>query len=270
MKKRLMSLVLIMMMAIGMFVMAGCSKEEPVAEGGDLLDQIKAKGYINVGMEGTWAPWTFHDETDALVGFDVEVAKYIADYIGVEVKYTEADWDALLAALDVNRIDVMVNGVTWTEERAQKYDFTDAYVYDRTVLIVREDNSDIHTFEDLNGKTTNNSIDSVYMNMAEGFGANVLGVDSLDDTLQNVIDGRADATLNSEQSFYDFMSVHPDAPLKVVAKSDDLDSVCIPMPKAGSESLLAAMNEAIAAAHADGTLSELSIKYFGADMTKAD
>ena len=68
--------------------------------GGDLLSQIQANGTITVAMEGTWAPWTYHDESDNLVGYDVEVATKIAEKLGVEPKFVEGEWDGLLAGLD--------------------------------------------------------------------------------------------------------------------------------------------------------------------------
>ena len=95
--------------------------------GGDLLSQIQANGTITVAMEGTWAPWTYHDESDNLVGYDVEVATKIAEKLGVEPKFVEGEWDGLLAGLDAGRYDIMVNGVDITPERAEKYDFSTPY-----------------------------------------------------------------------------------------------------------------------------------------------
>ena len=66
----------------------------------DLLTQIQERGEIVVAMEGTWAPWTYHDEDDQLVGYDVEVAQNIAQRLGVEARFAEGEWDGLLAGLD--------------------------------------------------------------------------------------------------------------------------------------------------------------------------
>ena len=73
------------------------------AASGDLLSEIQAKGTITVAMEGTWAPWTYHDENDNLVGYDVEVATEIAKKLGVEPQFVEGEWDGLLAGLDAGR-----------------------------------------------------------------------------------------------------------------------------------------------------------------------
>ena len=173
-------------LSLGLF--AGCAKEEEKqddqqpqdektenqdqnggqdAEGGDLLQRIKDKGEIVVAMEGTWAPWTYHDETDALVGYDVEVAQGVAKRLGVDVTFVEGEWDGLLAGLDAGRYDIMVNGVDITEERAEKYDFSTPYAYNRTAVVVSGDNDEIQSLEDLEGKSTANTISSTYAELAE-------------------------------------------------------------------------------------------------------
>ena len=241
-----------------------------LADGEDQLAAIKAKGEIVVATEGAWAPWTYHDEQGNLVGFDVEVAKAIADKLGVTATFAETEWDGIFAGLDAGRYDIAANGVEVTDERAEKYNFTTPYGYIRTALIVRGDNDDITSFEDLAGKHTANSIASTYMTLAESYGATAVGVDTLDQTIQMVLSGRADATLNAEVSFYDYMTVHPDANIKVVALTDDASRVSIPVRKdEKSASLLEAINQAIAELDEEGELSRISEKYFGKDITKA-
>ncbi|MCM1184296.1 MAG: transporter substrate-binding domain-containing protein [Roseburia sp.] len=240
-------------------------------EDGDLLARIQAKGEIVIAMEGTWAPWTYHNEQDELVGYDVEVGKLIAEKLGVTPTFVEGEWDGLFAGLDVGRYDIVVNGVEVTDERSEKYDFSDPYGYIRTALIVGEDNDDIRDFTDLNGKTTANSIASTYMMLAEEYGAEVQGVDSLDDTIEMVLSGRVDATLNAEVSYYDYLRVHPDAALKVVALTEDASLVSIPVRKGeDTETLRAAINEAIAELRESGELSRVSEKYFGSDISGAE
>ncbi|MCD8067300.1 MAG: transporter substrate-binding domain-containing protein [Lachnospiraceae bacterium] len=289
MKKKILALFLASVMTVG--VLAGCGSSESgstEAETGeetadeaaqeadetaeaadDQLASILEAGEIIVALEGNWAPWSYHDEDDNLVGFDADVARAIAAELGVEVTFVEGDWDSLLAGLDAGRYDLVVNGVEYTEERAEKYDFTDPYAYIRTALIVRSDNEDIASFEDLDGKTTANSIASTYMDLAESYGAEVTGVDSLDETLELVLSGRVDATLNAEVSYYDYMDVHPDAELKIVALTEEASNVVIPTRKGDdSASLREAINEAIATISENGTLSEISIQYFGSDITQ--
>ena len=236
--------------------------------GGDLLSQIQADGTITVAMEGTWAPWTYHDESDNLVGYDVEVAAKIAEKLGVEPKFVEGEWDGLLAGLDAGRYDIMVNGVDITPERAEKYDFSTPYAYNRTAVITQKDNDSIKTLEDLNGKTTANTISSTYAELAEQYGATVTGVDDLNQTFELLLSDRIDATLNAEVTYYDYMKEHPDANAKIAVLTDDANEVAIPMRK-GEETatLRAAIDTAIEEMRADGTLKELSEKYFGTDIS---
>lgn len=256
----------ILCLLLSALLLAACAAA--LAEGGQ-LDAIREKGEIIIATEGEWRPWTYHDESDALVGFDVEIAKLIAGKLGVSATFAETPWDGIFAGMDSGRYDIAANGVEITDERAEKYDFTVPYAYLRTALIVRGDNEDIHTFEDLAGKNTCNSIASTYMLLAESYGANAVGVDTLDETLQMVLSGRADATLNAELSFYDYLTEHPDANLKVVALTEEASRVAIPVRK-GEGALLAALNEAIEALRAEGELSRVSEAYFGTDVTSAE
>lgn len=266
-KNRKITLVLAAVLLLIFCIPAGCGKKEET--GKDLLARIKEKGEIVIAMEGTWAPWTYHDENDKLVGFDTEVGEAIAEILGVKAVFVEGEWDGLLAGLEVGRYDLMINGVEITDERSEKYDFTDAYAYIRTALIVGSDNNEITSFEDLDGKTTANSINSTYMYLAEEYGATVLGVDTLDQTLDMVLSGRADATLNAELSFDDYMKVHPDAALKVAALTEEASHVAIPVRKGDdSKTLREAVNEAIEELRGNGKLAEISEKYFGKDITK--
>ena len=238
------------------------------AEEGDLLARVQEKGELVIATEGAWRPWTYHDEDDKLVGFDVEVATAIAEKLGVKATFVESPWDGIFAGIDAERYDIAANGVEITPERAEKYDFTVPYGYIRTALVVRGDNEDITSFEDLAGKTTVNSLGSTYLELAEDYGATANGVDTLDETISVVLSGRADATLNAEVSIYDYLSVHPDADIKIVALTEEASEVAMPVRKGeDSASLLAAINAAIEELRADGTLTELSNKYFGSDIS---
>lgn len=243
---------------------------EAAAKADDLLSKIQEKGEIVIAMEGTWAPWTYHDEADNLVGYDVEVAQQIADRLGVKATFVEGEWDGQLAGLDAGRYDMMVNGVEMTDEREAKYDFTDPYGYIRTAIIVNGDNEEITAYEDLKGKSTANTISSTYAELAESYGAEVTGVDDLNQTFELLLSGRIDATLNAEVTYYDYMKAHPEANIKIAALTEEASHVAIPLRKgAETESLRAAINEALAELDEAGILSALSEKYFGSDISKA-
>ena len=255
----------ILLAAVMLLCLTACAEKTE----GDALAQIKAKGAVVIGLEGDWAPWSFHGDNNELVGFDTEVGQKIAEKLGVKAEIVEGEWDGLFAGIDAGRYDLVINGVEVTPERAEKYVFSDPYAFIRTALIVRDDETEITCFEDLKGKTTANSIASTYMTMAEEYGATVSGVDTLDETLEVVLQGRVDATLNAEVSFYDYLSQHPDAKLKVVDLSEEASHVAVTMKKGETtESLQAAVNQAIKELRDSGELSELSVKYFGSDITK--
>lgn len=235
----------------------------------DLLAQIKERGSIIVAMEGTWAPWTYHDENNDLVGYDVEVAQNIAEKLGVEVEFVEGEWDGLLAGLESGRYDIMVNGVGVTEERAEKYNFSTPYAYNKTAVIVRGDYDEISSMEDLNGKKTANTISSTYAAQAEAYGATVTAVDDLNQTIELLLSNRIDATLNAEVVFNDYKKEHPGANVKIAAYSDEVEEIAIPIRKGDDTvTLLDAVNEALDEMAKDGTLTELSEKYFGSDISK--
>lgn len=253
-------------MALLAVVAVGCSRKGA----SDALSQVKARGTLRVAVEGVYPPWNYHDDTGALVGFDVELARAIAARLGVEAEFAETAWDGIFAGLDADRWDIVANEVEPNPEREASYDFSAPYAKIRTVVIAREaDAASISSPADLKGKTTANSVTSTYTATAREWGANPIPVDTLDETIRLLLDGRIDATLNSNLSFYEYMKHHPESPVRVAFEIPGEQAVAIPFAKRVSTATLrAAVDDAIAALRADGTLTQISEKYFGADITQ--
>lgn len=232
------------------------------------LEKIQEKGALTIATEGCWSPWTYHDENDVLTGFDIEIGALIAEGLGVKADFQEVPWESILVGVDTGAFDIACNGVGYTDERAEKFFFSDPYVYTEAVLVVRADNEEIKSLEDLKGRKTSNSPNSTYALKAEEMGATVDYVDTLGETMMMVIDGRVEATINAKGSVDNYLSEHPDAEIKVVQVFAG-EPVCYPIKKGeDSETLLNAINEILNELRENGTLAELSVKYFGEDLTK--
>lgn len=245
------------------FTLVGCGSSK------DHLATIQDKGEITIGLEGDWQPFSYHDKDDKLVGVDVEVAKNIAKKLGVKANIVEGKWDGLLTGLSTGTYDLVINGVDITKEREKKFDFSTPYAYDHTVLVVRNDNTTITSFGDLKGKTTANSIGSTYMELGEDYGATVKGVNDLTKCMDLVKSGGVDATINAATSINDYLQTTKDTSFKIVDQSKESTPYAIPMVKGDDNtSLKKAVNKALKELKEDGTLSKISIKYFGEDLTK--
>jgi L-cystine transport system substrate-binding protein len=231
------------------------------------LEQIKTAGALRVGTEGTYPPFTYHDESNALVGFDVEIAQEIAKHLGVKAEFVEGPWDGLIAGIDANRYDVVVNQVGITDARKEKYDFSEPYIASKAVLIVKGDNTDITSFESLKGKKSAQTLTSNFGKLAEASGAELVGTDGFDQSVALVLQGRADATINDSLSFFDFKKKQADANLKIAAEQPNADYSGVLLAK-GKPELLEAINKALEEIKADGTYAAISEKYFGADVSQ--
>lgn len=237
------------------------------ASAGDNLAAIQSAGVLKIGTEGTYAPFTYHDTSGKLVGFDVEIGEAVAAKLGVKAEFLEGKWDGLIAGLDANRYDAVINQVGITEARKQKYDFSEPYIASKAVLIVRADDDSIKGFADLKGKKSAQSLTSNFGKLAQESGAELVGTDGFDQSIQLVLTGRADATINDSLSFLDFKKQKPDANVKIAAEQSGADYSGIIVRK-GDPELVAAINKGLAEIKADGTYQKISDKYFGQDVSK--
>jgi cystine transport system substrate-binding protein len=235
----------------------------------DDLAQVKSSGVFKVGTEGTYAPYTYHDESGKLTGFDVEIATAIAKRLGVKPEFVEGKWDGLIAGLDVNRYDAVINEVSITDARKAKYDFSTPYIIAHAALIVRSDNNAIKTFDDLKGKKAGETLTSNFAGIVRDHGGEVVGVQSFNEAIDLLTSGRVDATVNDSLSFLDFKKHRPAVKIKIAAidTSANAEKSGVLIRK-GNPQLLAAINKALVEIKADGTYAKISQKYFGKDVSQ--
>ncbi|WP_031536352.1 MULTISPECIES: amino acid ABC transporter substrate-binding protein [unclassified Bacillus (in: firmicutes)] len=232
----------------------------------DLLAQIKEDGKLVIGTEGTYPPFTFHDDSGKLTGFDVEIAQEVAKRLGVEAEFMETQWDAIFAGLDAKRFDMIANQVGINDERKEKYSFSDPYISSSAVLITRED-SDVKSFEDIKGLKSAQSLTSNYAEIAKSNGAELVGVDGFNQAVELLNSKRVDVTINDKLSFLDFKKQKPDAKVVIADSADDVAQSGL-MFRQGNDSLVEAVNTALQEMIDDGTYKSISEKWFGEDVLK--
>ena len=235
------------------------------------LDKVKAVGKLVVGVEGTYPPFTYHDDNGELTGLDIELGKALADKLGVEVEFQEAAWDSLLIGIDTERFDTVINSVSITDERAEKYDFSDPYYYEARRVVVRADDDSIHGPEDLNGKKIATNTTNAFIPWYEEQGVEVVGVDTSGEAIDLLLSGRVDFVGTNVPVLNAYLQEHPDAADKVkeafvIPNSEDV--IAIPVRK-GEPEFLDAINAALAELREEGTLKEISEKYLGGDYTNS-
>ena len=268
---------LLLLIISAVLVLAACGGKENENKGsienqnesgnadGDLLAKVKDSGELLVGTEGTYAPFTFHDESGKLTGFDVEIAEEIASRLGVKAKFMETQWDAMFPGLDSERFDMIANQVGIKPERQEKYDFSDPYISSSAVLVTPADNNDVKSFEDIKGLKAAQSLTSNYGEMAKSYGAELVGIDGFNQAIELLNSNRVDVTINDKLTVLDFQKQKPEANIKVVAEADDAAQSGL-MFRKGSETLVKAVNEALNEMIEDGTYNEISEKWFGENV----
>lgn len=263
---RIISLVLVGTLSLGIFT--GCGKKDNKdKEVNDQLASIQQSGKLIVGLEGAYPPFNFHDESDELTGFDVEVAKAVAEKLGVTVEFVEAPWDSLLAGVDSKRFDTVINCVSISDERKEKYDFSEPYVYSPTQILVRGDNDSIKTVDDLKGKKLAGNSTNVLASWYDSLGVELVPIDTSSEAINLLLQDRVDFLSFSGITFSSYLDEHPDADIKVAFNIPDAEQqVGIPVRK-GEDRLLKEINNALSELREDGTLAKLSEEYLKSDFT---
>ncbi|MBG0739691.1 amino acid ABC transporter substrate-binding protein [Paeniglutamicibacter antarcticus] len=248
---------------------SGSSSASSGSTGADTsLSDVKSKGELVIATEGTYKPFTFHaDGSGQLTGYDVEIAQAVADKMGVKATFRETQFDGIFAGLEANRFDMIANQVSINPQRSAKYDFSTPYTVSSGVIVTKADNNSITSFDSLKGKTTAQSLTSNYYTLAQKSGANVEAVEGWAQAIALLRQGRVDAVVNDKLTYLDYIKTNPDAGLKIAAESPDKSENAFVFRK-GSTALVDAVDKALAELQADGTLTKISQKYFGVDVSK--
>ncbi len=254
--------------------LAGCSSDGGASTGGADTATAPAEsgplasGILTVGTEGTYRPFSFHEEGSGdLTGYDVEVITAVAEELGVEVEFEETQWDAIFAGLEAGRFDVIANQVSLTPDREEAYTFSDPYTVSTGVIVVPEDESSISSFEDLAGKTTAQSLTSNWYKLAQESGATIEAVEGWAQSVALVEQDRVDATVNDKLTFLDYQQQTGAEGLKIAAETEETSLSAFAFAKGDTE-LAEALNGALETLAADGTLAEISETYFGTDVSR--
>lgn len=275
---------------IGIVLLAGCGTEGAESElesesGADsnqfdsiadeedvvLWDEIVESGEITAATSGTLIAASFYDDNDELSGYDVEVMKEIGARLELTVNFEIMGIDSMLPAIQSGRIDVAINDIEATDGRKEQFNFSDPYKYSFTTMVVREgDYSGINSLEDLAGKKAGGGATTIYSQIAEHYGAEVItyGNAGNEAYLRDVHNGRTDVIVNDYYlstfgvgGFPDFdIMIHPELRFHsteqavIMAKDEDMLTVKI--------------NEALAEMREDGTLTELAMQFYGEDASQ--
>lgn len=260
------------------FVLAACGGEEQEGNSTDTSETtderweaVEEAGELVVGTSGTLIAASFYDENDELTGYDVEVLREVANRLELDVSFEIMGVDSMLPAVKSGRIDVAANDMSITEKRKEEFNFSDPYKYSYTTMAVREaDNSGIESLEDLEGKRAGGGATTVYSQIAEHYGAEVVTYGNAPNEayLRDVSDGTTDLVMNDYYLTKFGVAAFPDFGLHLhpTLKFYPTEQAVI-IPK-GADTLTEKINEAIQEMHEDGTLTELAIEFYEEDASK--
>lgn len=229
---------------------------------------VEASGVLRVGTEGVYTPFSYHDPaTGQLTGYDVDVARAVADKLGVKVEFVETPWDSIFAALEANRFDIVANEVTITPERQAKYDLSEPYSVGEGVIVTRADDDSITSLADIKGKVAGETATSNWAQVARDNGATVEAVEGFTQAIKLLNQGRVDLVINDSIAVYAYLAETGDTSVKIAGNTGEKSEQGFAARK--DSGLLPGLNKALDELRADGTLAGISDKYLKADVTGA-
>lgn len=252
-----------------------------------VLEDIKSKGELVVSTDANYAPQSFLNDKGELDGFDIDTAKEVAKRLGVKIKFVTPDWDLIVAGKWGARWDLSIGSMTITDARAEVVDFSSPYYYTPALFGVHKANTSIKKLDDFSGKTVGCGSGTTYetyldpnQTLSMGGGEkivyqvkNVKGRPYTTDmeAVQDLALGdgvRIDGVLTS--GFVIQEAIKKGVPIKSIGDPVYYEPLAAASDKArpGSADLVKKVSEIFEAMHQDGTLTNLSIKWYGFDVTK--
>lgn len=224
---------------------------------------------LKVGMSGGYFPFTFVRQ-DELQGFEVDVMEAVADRLGVEVEFITANFSGLFGMLESGRIDTIANQITITEERQAKYLFTEPYVYDGAQVVVKRGNDEVHGLEDLRGKSVAVNLGSNYEQLLRELPyADEIDIRTYESNIeQDTALGRVDAFVMDRVSASQVIKETP-LPLELAGQPFSEIRNALPFRDTDKDrELRDRVNAVLGELREDGTLTSISERWFGTDITR--
>lgn len=237
------------------------------AQDDDSLSRVEERGHLIAAISGTLYPSGYYNEDNELIGYNVDIIREVADRLGLEVEFMEMGVDGMLTSAKSGQVDLVVEGVQPTKERAEDFLIGEPIKYSFTSIVVREeDNSGIETVEDFEGKKAAGGATTNYMQIASQLGAELVTYDNAtnDQYFLDVANGRTDFIPNDyylQKTSIDFFS---DLGVKLgnVFYNPSFSAFVY---NSESHALQEAIDEILVEMKEDGTLAEISATYFGGD-----
>lgn len=274
MKKKIISVLLCLTMCVGM--LAGCgSKEEKAEETATTEETQEEDKVIKVAATGSFFPVMYTDDDGNLTGFEYDILEEIGKRSGYKMEYEVLeDMSVMFEGIDTGKYDTMAGQVSVTEEREKKYTFTEIYGFNAIKMAVRGDDP-AESVEDLQGRKVCIEFGTVLEDVMNEINAGYPEDKQIElvVTEGNIYDelaiGHYDAFPITVLSF-DQINEKGEYDFKLIGDPILIDKNAFPFAKDCDQAKLEACNNAIKEMHEDGTLSELSEKYFGRDITQEE
>lgn len=226
---------------------------------------------LRVGMSGGYFPFTFVKQ-DVLQGFEVDVMSAVGEKTGLDIKFETMSFSGLVGALEAGRIDTIANQITITPEREARFVFTQPYVIDGAQVVTRKGNEEIDEVGDLRGKTVAVNLGSNFEQLLRDLPyADEIEIRTYDSNIaQDTALGRVDAFVMDRVSSAQIIKESP-LPLQLAGKPFSQISNALPLrDDEDGRALRDRLDTALTALRENGTLTEISQKWFGSDITKLE